>query len=243
MDGFSTTRSQIKEVKSFSSKKNHYISVLKSAKQMADGRRPGIFHKKTKAMTTWRKRVSWEKTNDFLKIWALQGWQVALKVGILKSCRRTFFLEFHESCGQRDGCSCTRIRYVLAILLLLFLVACLEVWTGNWSQFCMTHHIVLLDPATPPMCCACRTSQAMRQLLWHISWYTLFWGDVQWISLQEKWCIYLYCTYISLIHMYIYIYARGGRFTQGSLSRILWMFKNCYFVVVKREFLKKSLST
>ena len=40
---------------------------------------------------------------------------------------------------------------------------------------------------------------------------------------------------------YIYIYARGGRFTEGSLSRILWMFKNCYFVVVKREFLKKSL--
>ena len=48
-------------------------------------------------------------------------------------------------------------------------------------------------------------------------------------------CVYTY--------IYIYIYARGGRFTEGSLSRILWMFKNCYFVVVKREFLKKSLST
>ena len=39
------------------------------------------------------------------------------------------------------------------------------------------------------------------------------------------------------IHVwYIYIYARGGRFTEGSLSMILWKFKNCYFVVVKREF-------
>lgn len=106
-------------------------------------------------------------------LWMLVSWN---HVDVPKVSKRTFFSlkNFMKSCGQRDGCSCTRIRYVLAILLLLFLVACLEVWTGNWSQFCMTHHIVLSDPATPPMCCACRTSQAMRQLLWHISWYTFF---------------------------------------------------------------------
>ena len=52
--------------------------------------------------------------------------------------------------------------------------------------------------------------------------------------------LYIYVWYAC---KYIYIYARGGRFTEGSLSRILWMFKNCYFVVVKREFLKKSFST
>ena len=45
------------------------------------------------------------------------------------------------------------------------------------------------------------------------------------------------------LHIYIYIYARGRRFTEGSLSRILWMVKNCYFAVAKREFLKKSFST
>ena len=107
-----------------------------------------------------------------------------------------FFWEFHERCGQRDGCSCTRSRYVFSSLSLFFLVGCLEVWTGNWSQFCMTHHIVLSDPATPPMCCACRTSQAMRQLLYAVVTYFMIHtyflrGDVQWILLEEKRCIYI----------------------------------------------------
>ena len=71
-----------------------------------------------------------------------------------------------------------------------------------------------------------------------ITWYTQYTYDM----------IYLYIANIHTCvcesyHMHIYIYARGGRFTEGSLIRILWMFKNCYFVVVKREFLKKSLST
>ena len=146
----------------------------------------------------------------------------ALGVGVLGGCEcKDWYLEeFHESCGQKGWMFLkTRSSYVLAILSPLFLVcllpqaaefapvACLEVWTGNWSQFCMTHHIVLSDPATPPMCCACRMSQAMRQLLRHIScWYPFcFGGDVQMDFVGGE-----------VMYAYIYMYIDTWRVLQSS---------------------------
>ena len=62
---------------------------------------------------------------------------------------------------------------------------------------------------------------------------SLYRSSITDLNLHESWWL----------QIYIYIYARGLRFTEGSLSRIVWMVKNCYFAVAKREFLKKSFST
>ena len=41
------------------------------------------------------------------------------------------------------------------------------------------------------------------------------------------WMVWVCALEVIYIYKYIYIYARGRRFTEGSLSRILWMVKNC----------------